>query len=251
MRNLVSIITPVYNSSKFLKENIESVQKQTFVDYEHILIDDCSSDNSVEMIECYNQKDARIKLIKLSKNSGAGVARNKGIKEANGRFIAFLDSDDLWDENKLKKQLNFMLENKSFFSFTSYEKISESGKRTGKVVSYPKEELTYERALFNNPIGCLTAMYDTDFYGKCYMPEIRKRQDYALWLKLLKLSKAHYLCQNLSFYRNRKGSISSKKFNLIKYQWKVYRELEELSFFKSAFYLFTSVLNKLLKESFY
>ncbi|MBP2833267.1 glycosyltransferase family 2 protein [Aquimarina sp. U1-2] len=242
----VSIITPVYNSEKFLRETIDSVIAQTFEDWEMILIDDRSTDNSWGIIDECRVKDHRIKSYKLNKNSGAGVARNKAIRLAKGRFIAFLDSDDMWHPEKLQKQLDFMQSNNFAFSFTSYRQIDEEGNEIRIIKS--KKRVTYKEALFDNPIGCLSAMYDAEVLGKQYMPTIRKRQDYALWLKILKLTTAHGLNEVLAYYRVRKDSISSNKVNLIKYQWRLYREIEGFSKIKSLFYLLNVVINKIIKN---
>jgi len=243
MTNLVSIITPVHNSELFLEKCLQSVLSQTYSNWEHILIDDCSTDNSFSIIMKYVQNDSRVNYVKLNKNSGAGIARNKAIELAKGRFIAFLDSDDLWHPTKLKKQLAFMENNNCFFSFTSYSIIDEDGNEKPKVMSAIKE-VTYNSALYKNPIGCLTVIYDVDFYGKQYMPSIRKRQDFALWLKLLKKANACGLNEVLSFYRDRKNSISSSKIKLIKYEWKIYRE-EGFNIMKSSFYLLSAIILKM------
>lgn len=242
--SLVSVITPVYNSERFLEACLESVRNQSHLQWEHILVDDCSEDSSAEIIKKYAAADPRIKYIRLQKNSGAGIARNKGIEVSRGDFIAFLDSDDLWYPEKLEKQMNIMLENGYVFTFTAYDKIDEKGNPTGNQVRV-KSRITYTRALYKNPIGCLTAMYDTRFYGKVYMPEIRKRQDYALWLKLLKRADAYGLDQVLSSYRERSGSVSSNKLGLIKYEWYIYRKHEKLSVFRSSFYVMSAILLKM------
>jgi len=244
LMSVVSIITPVYNSEKYISENIRSVQAQTYDNWEHILVDDCSSDSSEIIIKSFQKKDARIKYFRLEENSGAGVARNKAIELASGKYIAFLDSDDLWHSEKLARQVAFMEEHDYHFTFTGYEVIDHEGRPTGKCLP-AKEKVTYKSALYKNPIGCLTAMYSVDYYDKEYMPTIRKRQDYALWLKLLKKSDAHGLNESLASYRTGNQSISSNKLNLIKYEWKIYREIERLSLTKSTFYLISAILIKL------
>ncbi|WP_394747988.1 glycosyltransferase family 2 protein [Spongiimicrobium salis] len=241
---MVSIITPVHNSEKFVLECMDSVRSQTYAEWEHILVDDCSTDKSAEIIMKSAKKDGRIKYIGLKENSGAGVARNTAIKAATGNFIAFLDSDDQWYPEKLERQLAFMKENNSQFSFTSYDKVDEEGKKLPKKVNC-KRLITYKTALYKNPIGCLTVMYSVDFFGKQYMPSIRKRQDYALWLKLLKKTEGHGLQEYLSTYRVRTGSISSNKLELLSYEWKIYREEEGLSFVKSLFYIVSAIFLKM------
>ena len=185
MNNLVSIITPCYNSENFISETINSVLNQTYKNWEMIIVDDVSTDRSVDIISTFCKQDARIQLHQLLDNSGAAIARNKAIELAQGTFIAFLDSDDLWLPKKLEYQLDFMLKNKYLLSYTSYEIINEDGNLTNKIINC-KDKLDYKRMLYSNEIGCLTAMYNRDILGKIFMPEIRKRQDYGLWLKILK-----------------------------------------------------------------
>ena len=242
--SLISIITPVFNSEKYIEACMRSVLAQSYGNWEHILVDDCSDDNSPAIIQRYVAEDPRVKYIRLQHNSGAGLARNKGIELAAGEYIAFLDSDDLWYPEKLKKQLEFMTKNNYAFTFTSYEKINDRGKKTGEIVA-ASPVVTYRKALYKNPVGCLTAMYNVAFYGKQYMPEIRKRQDYALWLNLLKKADGFGLNEVLSSYRERTGSISSNKIGLIKYEWHIYRKLEKLSIVKSLFYVLTAILLKM------
>ncbi|SIS38176.1 Glycosyltransferase involved in cell wall bisynthesis [Zobellia uliginosa] len=241
---MVSIITPVYNSEKYITHCIESVLAQTYGNWEHILVDDCSTDKSIAIISEYAKNDTRIRLLQLESNSGAGIARNTAIEAAKGRYIAFLDSDDAWLPQKLKTQVSFMQDNNYYFTYTAYDKMNELGESLNQPVNV-KSKTTYHSALFKNPIGCLTAMYDVDFFGKQYMPEIRKRQDYALWLKLLKKTDAYGLDKILSTYRIGNESISSNKFKLIKYEWRIYREVEGLSLLQSIFYTVSAIILKL------
>jgi len=242
--SLVSIITPVYNAKLYITACVESVRAQTYTNFEHILVDDMSTDSSAEIIQNYAKSDPRIRYHRLAQNSGPGVARNKAIEMATGRYIAFLDCDDIWFPEKLQKQIHFMQKKKCPFTFTSYMQMDKSGKYRNKTIMAPKE-VSYSSALFKNPIGCLTAVYDTDFYGKQYMPDIRKRQDYALWLKLLKRSNAYGIQECLAAYRLQKNSVSSNKLSLIKYEWHIYRKEEKLSFHKSVFYLSSAIFLKL------
>lgn len=244
MKEKVSIITPVHNSERFLESCLKSVSAQTYGHWEHILVDDRSKDGSAEIIKAYARKDSRIKYIGLEVNSGAGVARNTAIRAASGDYIAFLDSDDLWCPTKLEQQLAFMTANNHHFTFTAYDKIDENGNPLQKKVK-AKPRVTYHTALYKNPIGCLTVIYDVGFFGKQYMPKIRKRQDFALWLKLLKKTDAFGLDEVLSSYRTGNTSISSNKMDLIKYEWKIYREEEGLSFGKSLFYLVSAIILKM------
>jgi glycosyltransferase involved in cell wall biosynthesis len=247
INSLVSIITPLYNSEKFIEETIQSVLNQTYSNWEMIIVNDCSTDNGVDILKKYSEKDNRIKLIQLIKNGGGAVARNRAIEEAKGKYIAFLDSDDLWKPEKLEKQIKFMKENSYSFTFTKYQQMNENGEKLEKYIEVPKT-LNYKQALLKNPIGCLTVIYDSEKLGKVYLPLIRKRQDYALWLKILKSGVTGYgLNENLAYYRLRENSISSNKVDLIKYQWKLYREIEKLNIFESIFYLSCVVFQKIFK----
>ena len=232
---LVSIITPSYNSAPFIVETIESILSQTYDNWELLITDDCSTDNSIEIIERYVQQDARIKLFRLTENSGAGICRNHSIREAKGRFIAFCDSDDCWKPEKLEKQLAFMLERDCALSYTSYLVCDEQSRITGIVVGRAKE--TYASMQRDDGIGCLTAVYDTQKVGKIYMPELRKRQDWGLWLKILeKCGVAYGMKEPLAIYRVRSGSISRNKLSLVKYNLNVYKKILRFSALKS--YLF-------------
>ena len=172
---LVSIITPSYNCASFIRETIESIKTQTYKNWELIITDDCSTDNSCEIISEYVAKDPRIKLFHLDKNSGAGVARNNSIKEATGRFVAFCDSDDRWYPEKLEKQLAYMQAKDCAMSHTSYMTCSENDNITGIIVCKKRESL--KSMCKDDKMGFLTVIYDTSKTGKIYMPELRKRQD--------------------------------------------------------------------------
>lgn len=243
---MISIVTPIYNSSPFLADCIESVMRQTYHNWELLLVDDCSTDGSSEIAQSFSEMDQRISLIKLNDNSGAAVARNTAIEAAKGTYIAFLDSDDQWAEDKLKKQHAFMRKHGCALSYTWYECVDEFGDKTGKVYR-PPSELTYADLLKSNRIGCLTAMYDTAKLGKILMPLIRKRQDYGLWLKILRqVDKAYCLPESLAYYRQRPGSISSNKVELLKYNWNLFRQIENLSISKSTYYLGWNIVRKVL-----
>lgn len=235
---LVSIITPCYNNSSFISQMIESVMGQTYTHWELLITDDCSSDESCKIIQSYVDSDARIKLLRLNVNSGAGVARNNSIKEASGRYIAFLDSDDMWLPNKLEEQLIFMNKNNYELVYSSYNVVDEKNRPKGIVRCLKR--LSYFTLLRDNGIGCLTAIYDTDRIGKFFMPTIRKRQDWCLWLSIIKQTKYAYgLDIPLAIYRDRKGSISStNKLGLIKYHWKVYHSIEKYSALTSFLLVF-------------
>ena len=232
---LVSIITPLYNCSDFLEQTIKSVFAQTYENWEMIMVDDCSQDNSLEIAESYALKDSRIKVLKHNKNSGAAIARNNAIAVATGRYIAFLDSDDAWLPQKLEKQINFMQTNHIAFSYTAYEKITEKGIVFGK--NYIPQKVNYKTLLKTNVIGCLTAIYDSAILGKVYMPIENKREDFATWLKILKqIEYAYALPEVLAKYRVYKHQSSAKKLLMFKENWKLYRELENLSIIKSVYY---------------
>ncbi len=243
MKNLVSIITPVYNSEAFLRDCIESVLSQTYSNWEHLLVDDGSRDQGASILSDYALRDSRIKFIKLEENLGAGMARNKALEVATGRYMAFLDSDDVWHPEKLVRQLAFMKENNYPFTFTSYSTMDCKAKKMKRIQA--KRVVTYRQALYKNPIGCLTVVYDVDFFGKQRMPAIRRRQDYGLWLQLLKKTNAHGLDEDLASYRIHPDSVSFNKWKLLKHEWKLYREVEKLSLLKSTFYLVSAVFLKL------
>lgn len=244
--SIVSIITPSHNSAPFISETIQSVLNQSFSDWELIIVDDCSTDNSVDVIQSFVERDSRIKLIQLSENSGAAVARNRAIEVAQGRYIAFLDSDDLWLPDKLKKQLAFMQTNDYPFCYAAYDKRDEHGQVFGHI-GVP-DRVSYSDLLKMCSIGCLTAMYDTEYFGKVTMPLIRKRQDLGLWLKLLKKTEYAYgLNQTLAQYRVRTDSISANKANAAKFTWRLYREVEGLNLMKASYYFSHYALRGLLR----
>ena len=245
---LVSIITPTFNSAKFILQTIQSVQLQSYKNWELIIVDDCSVDDSVKIIASAILKDNRIKFIQNQKNSGAGISRNNALKFANGRFVAFLDSDDLWKPEKLLKQVNYMLLNKVPFTFSFYDCIDENGNSLKRRIEAPKN-LTYQKLFYCNFVGNLTGIYDTHFFGKIPISEIRKRQDWILWLTILKKIKVSKpIPESLAFYRVRNDSISSSKFSLIKSNYNVYRLFHQRSIIKSFWcmicFLFVQLLIK-------
>lgn len=228
-KSLVSIITPTYNSESYIKETINSIIEQSYENWELLITDDCSTDNTIEIVNYYSKRDSRIKLFTLEKNSGAGVARNNSIMHAKGKYIAFCDSDDQWKEFKLSKQVDFMVTNNLSFTYSSYDVIDEDNNKLKSIFSPIK--LSYKKMLRNNYVGCLTAIYDQDKLGKIYMSKIRKRQDWTLWLKIFKIIKnTRGINETLAIYRDRRGSISNNKVLLLKYNWIIYNE--ELGFNK-------------------
>jgi len=236
MKNdLISIIVPVYNAEKFIKETIETVLNQTIKNFELILVDDISTDNSYKIIHEYEKKDKRIKYIKLEKKGLAAGARNRGIKEAQGEYICFLDADDLWNKEKLKKQISFMKENRCAFSFIGYEFANEEGIPSGKKVKVPFN-INYRQALKNTTIFTSTVMFDMKKISKedIYMPNI-KSEDTATWWKILKKGYVAYgLNEVLTLYRRSDGTLSSNKIEAIKRIWNLYRKQEKLNLFHSV-----------------
>ncbi|EHA1076452.1 glycosyltransferase family 2 protein [Vibrio alginolyticus] len=229
---LVSIIMPTYNSTDTVVESIQSVLSQTYKNWELIIVDDRSTDNTWQVIQTYADKYDNIRVYQNKENLGAGASRNFAIKKAKGRFIAFLDSDDLWTEDKLAEQIPFMLENNYPLTYTHYSRFTSEEELS--VVTAP-EYTTYKKLMYSNVIGCLTAVYDTQALGKRYMPLIRKRQDMGLWLDILKdTPKAYCLPKPLAKYRMDSG-MTANKFSVLSYQWKFYRDVVGLSLPRSLF----------------
>ncbi|UFT98892.1 glycosyltransferase [Radiobacillus kanasensis] len=247
----VTIITPTYNSSKFILETIRSVKSQTYNDWEMIIIDDCSIDNTVQIVEEQTKQDNRIKLMRLEKNSGAAVARNSGIKKAKGKYLAFLDSDDMWQPDKLSNQITFMKDNNYLFSYSTYSIINENGNFLNKTIR--ATNFVDYRTLLKKPgtIGCLTVILDREQIGDVLMPNIKTRQDFALWLKILKTGiNAYGLDEDLALYRKVPGSISSNKIKAAKKNWYVYRNIEKLNLIKSLWYFCNYAIRAVIKTYF-
>jgi teichuronic acid biosynthesis glycosyltransferase TuaG len=215
---------------------MESVLSQTYSNWEMIIVDDCSTDNTVDLVKEYTHRDNRIKLIQLEENSGSAIARNVAMENAKGQFLAFLDSDDLWFPEKLEKQLQFMQEKDIAFSFTKYVRMEEDGTIKDSVSRAP-ESVDYNDLLKHCVIGCLTVMINRDKVGNLKMVNIRTRQDYAYWLAITKMGfRAYGLPEVLAKYRNVGNSISSNKIKAAKRQWYVYRKVENQSLLKSIWY---------------
>jgi len=244
---LVSIITPTYNCEKFIGKTIESVQAQTYRNWEMVIVDDCSQDDTRAVVAEYIKKDARIKYHLLEVNSGAAVARTSAMQLAQGAYMAFLDSDDLWLPEKLERQLAFMEQTSHAFSCTAYEQIDEEGRPLGKIIkTIPKT--SYNRLLLDCPVGNSTVMYDVRRMGKFTVPNIRKRNDDALWLQMLRKEPCIYgIPDVLMHYRVRQGSISANKLSLVKYHWILYRDIEHLSVLRTAFHIGAWGLLKVFK----
>lgn len=244
---LVSVIMPTYNCAKFIGETIKSIQAQTYSNWELIIVDDCSTDNTKEVVENYVKLDKRIKYNSLEKNSGAAVARTSAMKIADGEYMAFCDSDDIWLDVKIEKQLKFMKKNNYAFTCTAYEQIDENSNSLGKVIK-PKEKCNYNRLLLDCPVGNSTVMYNVKKMGKFEVPNIRKRNDDALWLQMLKKEQYIYGMNDILMkYRIRSNSISSNKFKVIKYHWILYRDIEHLSIIRSVFHILYWCIIKTLK----
>lgn len=237
MKEKVSIIVPVYNAEKYIRETVDCVKAQTYPDWELLLVEDGSTDESLRILEELEKDDARIRILK-QENGGAARARNHGLSEAEGRFVAYLDADDLWSPDKLEKQLAFMAEKDAAFSFTGYEFADEKGKGTGKIVKVP-ETIQYKQALKNTTIFTSTVMFDTTKLSKekLNMPII-KSEDTALWFKVLRGGvTAHGLNENLVRYRRPANSLSSNKLEAIRRIWTLYRKAEGLSIASSLYNL--------------
>jgi len=224
----VSVITGIYNSGSYIAQAIESVQAQTYTDWEMIITDDCSTDNGADIVRSYAAKDPRVRLLGLKENSGPGVARNNSISAAKGRYIAFLDSDDTWEPDKLQSQLDLMQTMNCGVVYSSYWKTDQSGRRTGQVVC--KKRIRYWRIIADNAIGFLTMMYDRKVCGDVLMPTIRKRQDWGLNIMLLRKCRVAYgVKRPLANYRIRENSVSRDKFDLVKYNIAIYRQVSGFS----------------------
>ena len=229
MTPLVSIIMPAYNAEKYINQAILSIQNQSFINWELLIVDDFSTDTTVQIVNNACAKDTRISLQQLVKNSGTGVARNSALQMARGRYIAFLDADDLWRADKLQKQIDFMQSNNVAFCFSYYNLINSEGIETGKQITAPKE-ITFSKLFLANWIGNLTAIYDSEMIGKMTIASARKRQDWTLWLKIVKKVKvAQVIPESLAFYRMGNLSVSSGKISLLKHNYQVYRKFHKLN----------------------
>lgn len=234
---LISVVIPTYNSEDFISESLISVLNQTYTYIEVIVIDDCSKDSTVSIIKDLLVKDSRVVFHQLEQNSGAAIARNKGIELANGNFIAFLDSDDKWLSNKLEAQLRLIEEKKCAVVFSSYYCMNEQGELIDKTVQ-ALPELNFSKIVKCNYIGNLTGMYSVDKLGKLYAPDIRKRQDWALWINAIKKGGIAFgISEPLAIYRERKNSISSNKIQMLMYNFNIYKDVLNYSYFKSSCYM--------------
>ena len=228
---LVSIITPTFNSVKYIEDTIKSVITQTYSSWEMNIVDDCSTDDTREIVNKWCKKDSRIRLSKLDQNQGASAARNMSLSQASGRFIAYLDADDIWSPQKLEKQVDFMITNNYGFSCTSYEVIEDTGKSLNKEI-YMLPQVDYMGFLTNNLLQTVGIMVDTNIVNKknLVMPSMRRRQDAATWLQILKDGhKCYGMREILAQYRRAENSLSSNKVKAVKGIWFLYRNVEHLS----------------------
>ena len=246
---LVSIITPMYNSEKFISETIESVISQTYINWEMIIVDDLSTDKSRSIAESYAKKDQRIKVIGCDHKSANGPieVRNKAINEAQGQYIALLDSDDCWDKEKLEKQIAFMESHKVAFVISNYRIYNDMKQKIVSVFKAPPR-IDYRGLCKVNSIGCLTVIYDASKIGKVFIVDATNREDHATWLNILqKTDYAYTVGECLATYRVHNNSFSSQNVKLIKYQWRVYRKNEGFGVIKSLYYLLNTIIRKLFK----
>lgn len=245
----VSIIMPSYNCGKYVEETIRSVQAQTYQNWEIIFVDDCSTDDTIKRVLELQKLDSRIKLFKNPANSGAAISRNNALKEATGRWIAFLDSDDLWEPKKLEKQIRFMEKNEYKFTYTCYKEIDTESNETGICISGPKHITKTGMFAFCWP-GCLTVMYDASAIGLIQIEDIKKNNDYAMWLKVCKKADCYLMPEVLAKYRRgRSGSISTHGYStLIKWHYKLWREAEKRGMFVSAFWTFVNLICGVYKK---
>lgn len=246
---IVSIITPAYNAEKFLSDTISSVQSQTFQNWELIIVDDCSTDNTNVLANDYAKEDGRIKIIKAPKNGGVAAARNIGLEYAQGEYIAFLDSDDLWKPSKLEKQLTFMKEKGCVLSYTDFQKFNFDDGSLGKVIRCPKK-MRANDILKNTAIGCLTVMVDKKQAGEFRMPSLNHTEDNCTWYHILKNTNqtAYNLGEVLSLYRDGNASMTKNKGKSAKQQWQTYRNYFKFSRMKSAYYFSWYAFNAILRH---
>lgn len=247
---LVSIITPSYNCGDYVSETIQSVLNQTYTQWELIIVDDSSTDQTLKRIEPF-LKDSRIRLLQNAVNSGAAISRNKALREAKGRWVAFLDADDLWKPNKLECQLRFMHQNDYSFTYTQYTETNEFSHNLGRLVSGPSHISRAGMFRYCWP-GCLTVMYDAQIVGLIQIPDIRKNNDYAMWLRVAEKANCHLLPEPLAVYRRRNGSISNHSYlSLIRWHYILFRQVQQYSRMKSFALTLQNLFFGVCKKLFY
>ena len=251
MADLVSIITPTWNCAPFICETIKCVLAQTYQDWELIISDDCSTDNTYKVVEPYLAMDSRIKYIRNDQNSGAAVTRNNALRIAKGRWIAFLDSDDLWLPEKLEHQVRFMEENDYAFSYHEYTEMSEAGEDLGVYVSGKKRVSKFDMFACCWP-GCLSVMYDAEKIGLIQINDIKKNNDTAMWLKVVQKAPCYLLKENLARYRRRKNSITPKPlWQRIWAHYPLFRVAEEMNSIRATFWTLMNVVGNAYKKMFF
>ena len=243
----VSVVTPVWNAAATLAATVASVRAQNFADWELLLVDDASTDSSPALARALAAAEPRIRLLALPENGGPAAARNAGIRAARGRYIAFVDADDLWRPQKLARQIGFMRGEGHALTFSAYRRITVDGRPLGIV--RPPARISRTELLKGNVIGCLTAVYDSEAVGRLEMPSIRRRQDYGLWLEILhRVPHAHALPEVLADYRVHPGSLSADKLGAVRATWALYREYEGLSRPRASWYLAHNLARGLAKR---
>ena len=251
MADLVSIITPTWNCAPFICETIKCVLAQTYQNWELIISDDCSTDNTYKVVEPYLAMDSRIKYIRNDHNSGAAVTRNNALRVAKGRWIAFLDSDDLWLPEKLEHQVKFMEENNYAFSYHEYTEMSEAGEDLGVYVSGKKRVSKFDMYACCWP-GCLSVMYDAEKIGLIQINDIKKNNDTAMWLKVVRKAPCYLLKENLARYRRRKNSITPKPlWQRIWAHYPLFRVAEEMNPIRATFWTLMNVVGNAYKKMFF
>lgn len=234
MDSLISVVIPAHDIDDFISIAVDSVLGQTWRNVEVIVVDDCSTDDTVNRVEEVAAQDPRVRLLRNSMNLGGAATRNRGLEAAQGKYVAFLDGDDFWAPEKLERQMQYMQESGAELCYTAIQKMDVDGIPFGKLQSVP-DSVNYQELLGNPLIGCSTVLLDYEAVGRPLMPDIRKRQDFAFWLMLLRNgTKAVGINEPLTFYRVRPGSLSSNKLSAAHYVWRVYRELEYLPLYRAV-----------------
>lgn len=251
MNELVSIIMPSYRCGRFIVESIRSVQAQTYQNWELIVVDDCSGDDTVELVQNLQEEDDRIKIYQNPSNCGAAVSRNMALSKAKGRWIAFLDSDDLWLPDKLEHQIKFMEDNGCHFSYHEYTEIDEEGKPLGVYVSGKMRVSKFDMLACCWP-GCLSVIYDSDYVGLVQIRDVKKNNDTAMWLKVIRKADCYLLKENLATYRRRKGSITPPGIkDRILWHYRLFRDAEQMNPVSASFWMCMNVLGNMYKKAFY
>ena len=244
---LVSIITPLYNGEKYIRKTIESVLNQTYQDWEMVVVDDCSMDRGPDIVLEMASVDSRIRYYRNETNKKVALTRNRAIELSEGRYIAFLDSDDLWKPDKLEKQIRLMEEQNAAFCYSACEVIDESSAPTGKVRHVPTQ-MSYKQLLKGNVIPCLTVVLDRKQFSHITMPDIG-HEDYATWLALLqRCGIAYGIDEVLASYRVAENSLSGNKITAAKWTWRIYREHLGLPLLESTYYFVNYILGALKKR---